>query len=407
MVRDGTYYLRICVPKDVVAEYGRSLIVRSLRTKDLRRAKAQLPYLIVAAEAEFYAIHQARQCAACPSGSDGSGAVAAVADLSFTPPAQATEWSATAGKRSAIVPKALIFSRQWSAPQLEIVSLNTLAPRQPSSPEDEINNDNATIPDMEPSKAALSIDRLFSLWERETKPSASTLSSWRGHKRHFQAYFGPKAEDLASILAGDIVAWKNRLIEEQKSVATISRSYLGFAQALFRFAISNKLLKANPADGVKHAGKAKPGTKMLPYSNAEVARLLSHATAAETPWKRWLPWLAAATGSRIGEMAQLHVSHIDAENGIPIIRITPAPDAGTIKNTGSERTVPIHRALIEGGFLIFVNERGSGPLFYDRTSGDAKKMQRRSTRRRALPTGLPNGYASSASTIHEKRPTTH
>ena len=56
MLRNGTYYFRICIPKDIVSVIGRRLIVRSLRTSDLKLARAKLPYFIVAAESEFDAL---------------------------------------------------------------------------------------------------------------------------------------------------------------------------------------------------------------------------------------------------------------------------------------------------------------------------------------------------------------
>lgn len=72
-------------------------------------------------------------------------------------------------------------------------------------------------------------------------------------------------------------------------------------------------------------------------------------------------------------MAQLHVSHVFEEDGYHVVKITPAIDAGSIKNAESERTVPIHTALLAAGFLEFVAEKGQGPLFYGRSSGDPKR----------------------------------
>ena len=50
----------------------------------------------------------------------------------------------------------------------------------------------------------------------------------------------------------------------------------------------------------------------------------------------------------------VRITEID---GIPVMKIAPAADGGTIKNAGSERDVPIHPALIERGFLDFVVHR--------------------------------------------------
>jgi integrase len=41
------------------------------------------------------------------------------------------------------------------------------------------------------------------------------------------------------------------------------------------------------------------------------------------------------------------------------------PDAGSLKTESSERAVPLHPALIESGFLQFVDAAKAGPLFAD------------------------------------------
>lgn len=220
----------------------------------------------------------------------------------------------------------------------------------------------------------ISLEELFARWEQEVQPSASTLSSWRGIARDLKGFLAGKADDITSISTDDIVAWKDALVRAEKSAATISKGYLACARALFRFAVANKLIDNDPAEGVRLARKlTKAGTKKLPYGNDEVARLLNLARQEREPSKRWLPWLAAATGSRIGEMAQLQGDSFCTEAGLHVVRIAPAPDAGSIKNAESERTVPLHPALIEDGLLEFVAQSGSGPLFYGRSSGDPKR----------------------------------
>ena len=57
-------------------------------------------------------------------------------------------------------------------------------------------------------------------------------------------------------------------------------------------------------------------------------------------------------------------------DGIHVLELRPAEDGGSFKNEGSERTVPLHPAIIAEDFLDFVKVRGKGPLFYGRSSGD-------------------------------------
>jgi integrase len=76
--------------------------------------------------------------------------------------------------------------------------------------------------------------------------------------------------------------------------------------------------------------------------------------------KRWVPWLCAYTGARVGELAQLRKEDVQREGKHWMIVITP--DAGTVK-TNEARTVVLHPHLIELGFIKFVQAATPGHLF--------------------------------------------
>jgi integrase len=77
--------------------------------------------------------------------------------------------------------------------------------------------------------------------------------------------------------------------------------------------------------------------------------------------RRWVPWLCAYTGARVGEITQLRGSDVIKRDGTHALRITP--EAGTVKS-GKARVVPLHEHLIEQGFAMFAESHGDGPLFY-------------------------------------------
>ena len=76
---------------------------------------------------------------------------------------------------------------------------------------------------------------------------------------------------------------------------------------------------------------------------------------------RWVPWICAYTGARVGEISQLRKEDLITVSSAPCIRITP--EGGTVK-TGKYRIVPIHPHLVELGLLPFISARPSGPLFF-------------------------------------------
>jgi len=222
---------------------------------------------------------------------------------------------------------------------------------------------------------AITLTELFERWMRETKPAGATITTWRSVVKDLKSHLGH--ENAALITEEDAIAWKDAAIAKGLKPKTINDSYLAAARRLFSFGMSNRLVSSNPFANVKVASKRQAGQKKLPYSDDEVARLLSLARAETNPARRWLPWLAALTGARIGELAQAWGSQVREVDGIHVLDIKPAPDGGSLKNEGSERTVPLHPALIAEGFLDFVKVQGNGPLFY---AGQARKREGGSNR---------------------------
>jgi integrase len=153
----------------------------------------------------------------------------------------------------------------------------------------------------------------------------------------------------------------------------VNDSDLACIRALYRFGIANKLVTSSPATGVKVSAKAKAGTSKLPYTDAENAKLLQAAERETLAYRRWLPLLLVTTGARVGEMAQLSGDRVRTVDGVPCLVIEPASDGGSLKNATSERTIPMHPALIQSGFLDFVKGRGDGPLFYGRAKGSSAR----------------------------------
>ena len=76
--------------------------------------------------------------------------------------------------------------------------------------------------------------------------------------------------------------------------------------------------------------------------------------------KRWVPWLCAYTGARVGEIVQLRKKDVRHEAGVWIITITP--EAGTVKDKEA-REVVLHAHLAEQGFPQFIKGSGEGYLF--------------------------------------------
>jgi integrase len=141
------------------------------------------------------------------------------------------------------------------------------------------------------------------------------------------------------------------------------------ASTVYAWAKLKRLVSSNPFADVHVTVPPKISNRENPaFTSDEVCTILRAAyciTNTNTPFaaaKRWVPWLCAYSGARVGEITQMRGCDIEARGKLHVMRITP--EAGTVK-TRKAHAIPLHDHLIEQGFLDFVAKRGKGPLFYN------------------------------------------
>jgi integrase len=90
------------------------------------------------------------------------------------------------------------------------------------------------------------------------------------------------------------------------------------------------------------------------------------------PTRFWVPALALYTGARMNEVCQLYTLDVIDVEGVSCLNLSEFGADGRrmadkrLKNDASERIVPLHKALIDAGFLDFTATRsGSDRLFPD------------------------------------------
>lgn len=177
--------------------------------------------------------------------------------------------------------------------------------------------------------------------------------------RNRREYKGKSIAELIAISIPDDHKVSSKVVIEVKKLL----------QGLFRFAVDKEYLTVSPATDLnirfeKTAGRGS-------FSKTQVSILLKGAEelAGVHEWKQWIIRLAAYTGARAGELAQLRGEDIrcDEDSGLYYILITPK--AGRLKTPNAFRTVPLHSRLIELGFLNFINK--DGRIFASNVNGQA------------------------------------
>ncbi len=146
---------------------------------------------------------------------------------------------------------------------------------------------------------------------------------------------------------------------------------MGAVRAVLAIALRRRKIASNPAAGIKVDGPKRLRKRDPSFTATEATAILSASllppsaslSAYHAFARRWVPWLCAYSGARVGEMTQLTKADIQAVDGIPCARI---PAEAT--KTRRARTIPLHPHLLAQGFLEAVAKRPSGPLFFDPTS---------------------------------------
>jgi integrase len=214
--------------------------------------------------------------------------------------------------------------------------------------------------------AAQSPWKLFESWENARRPAPSSISRWRPVFTNLESKFaGPDAQPLTKDTAQ---AWSRELITPKRAAGTVRDVWVNAAHTVYAWAKMERLIASNPFEGLFVTVPRKTKRRETDAFTTEEARTILRAASAVQDTrdafnaaKRWVPWLCAYSGARVGEIAQLRGVDVVQRGDFHAMRITP--DAGTTK-TGKARTVPLHKHLVALGFLEFVHARGKGPLFY-------------------------------------------
>lgn len=143
-------------------------------------------------------------------------------------------------------------------------------------------------------------------------------------------------------------------------------------RSVFRWAAENKLISESPMPSIRFTATRKVKLRDKNFTDAEASALLAAssnhlATLTRAPnkldhAKRWVPWLCAYSGCRVGEALQLRKEDFRRAQGHLIMTITP--EAGTVK-TKAAREVPIHSHILEEGFEAFLKASADGYLFLE------------------------------------------
>ncbi|MCJ2100014.1 DUF6538 domain-containing protein [Methylobacterium sp. E-046] len=254
-------------------------------------------------------------------------------------------------------------------------------------------NPSSSVPPSSPQRSrdretpALTLTGILAGWWAEAKISGLKQNTYESYSSTLNALITFLGHDDAfRVQAKDIVAFKDCRLTipstrtgKVRMARTVKDGDLGALRTVFGWAVDNLKLSVNPVTGIKIKLPKSQRLRQKWFTDDEAKAILiatlhlapSRVALKTQAAKRWVPWLCAFTGSRVGEMAQLRKEDIIHHGKFWILRITP--EAGTVK-TNQTREIVLHPQVIEQGFLLFVESAPAGHLFLTpREDGDILK----------------------------------
>lgn len=179
--------------------------------------------------------------------------------------------------------------------------------------------------------------------------------------------------------------WKNLSIEailKKKPMQTMAsktvNQYLVRTSALFEWAVNRNIVQVNPFKGLKIRTKQKAADQRKAFSTKDIIEIFdpkNFTTDPRRPSRYWIPVIAAYTGLRMEEIAQLEMGDIKEIEGVLCFDINDDGEK-KLKTLNSVRLVPVHSELLKLGLMEYVEsikfKKKEKRLFFDLTEANGK-----------------------------------
>ncbi|MCS0027479.1 tyrosine-type recombinase/integrase [Vibrio alginolyticus] len=162
----------------------------------------------------------------------------------------------------------------------------------------------------------------------------------------------------SSITSSVAMAYRDELLGRGLSHKTL-RDYLAAIKQFMNWCVVQELINSNPFAHIKLPSKSTSShSQRQRWGEQELTRLFSSRAFQEQDLSfQWASKVMVLHGCRPSEACQLRVADIHIDGPLPIISFTDSGEQQHLKNLSSKRQVPIHKRLLESGFLDYVKER--------------------------------------------------
>jgi integrase len=224
---------------------------------------------------------------------------------------------------------------------------------------------------------------ILRIWAKEKEPVARTVQTAERAINRFRDLMGDIP--VPAITKLNIVEFKDKLVAAALvaagHTANTTNKTLNYMSIMFNHAIGQAWMDTDPAKGVRIAVKKKPkGSSRAPFSEVALNGIFAHPIYSEGVRPElgageaayWLPLLGLYTGARIEELCQLSPKDIKQEKYRDskgreqtawVMHITGMGEGQGVKNTGSDRRIPVHLELQRLGFIKYAQVQKGKRIF--------------------------------------------
>ncbi|CAM4113306.1 site-specific integrase [Vibrio neonatus] len=176
---------------------------------------------------------------------------------------------------------------------------------------------------------------------------------------YFLDYFKNKKIGITQITASDLMEFGNNLQSWDKSAKT-KKDFWGAAKQFLKWLTLKQHLPRNPFEGLTVTFKSEKfaSEQREKWSSKQIKNLLSCSQFKQaSPSMQWTVLLLIYMGLRPTEACQISVRDISIESGMFVLSITDDGQLQKLKNHHSLRKIPIHKTLLQSGFIDFVRQQ--------------------------------------------------
>lgn len=179
-----------------------------------------------------------------------------------------------------------------------------------------------------------------------------------------------KSDNATTVTQAEGEAWIRDLLQEGRLSNKTIRGAITDVQTILNWGRKHRreaFPAVNPFQDIEKPAVREVPTHERTFTIAEAQTILRAAQNEKTPTLRFMPWIAAYTGARVSEIANLLPEDFFSVGPDWFFQITTS-GGRTVKTFSSIRRVPVHPDLVEYGLIDHVQSAPSGKLLFNRNA---------------------------------------